>query len=139
MTGVEQTIRIRASVVDEIVAHARADAPMECCGLLLGSDTRIEGAYRARNALLSPTRYQVHAEDHFAALRAARTAGLAIVGAYHSHPRSSAVPSPTDLAEALHPDFVWIVVGLRGDDPPDVRAYRLESGNFRELTLVTFS
>jgi proteasome lid subunit RPN8/RPN11 len=138
MTGVDQTIRIRAGVIDEIVAHARDEAPVECCGLLLGSGTRIEGAYRTRNSLLSPTRYQVAAEDHFAALRAARTAGLAVVGSYHSHPRSSAAPSPTDLAEALHPDFVWVVVGLRGDDPPDVRAYTLEAGNFRELTLVTF-
>jgi proteasome lid subunit RPN8/RPN11 len=97
-----------------------------------------DGAH-APNALLSPTRYQVDPEDHFAALRAARTAGLSIVGAYHSHPRSSALPSPTDLEDALHPDFIWMVVGLQAGDSPDVRAYRLESGNFRSLTLVTFS
>jgi proteasome lid subunit RPN8/RPN11 len=136
MTVIEESVEIRAGVIEELVAHARADAPQECCGLLLGSGNRIEGAYRARNTLGSSTRYEVDPEDHFAALRAARTAGLAVVGAYHSHPRSPAVPSATDLAEALHPDFIWVVVGLRGEEPPDVRAYRLESGNFRPLTLV---
>jgi proteasome lid subunit RPN8/RPN11 len=137
MPALEECVEIRAGVMEELVAHARADAPLECCGLLLGTGARIEGAFRARNALASRTRYQVDPEDHFAALRAARTAGLAVVGAYHSHPRSSAVPSATDLAEALHPDFIWIVVGLHAD-PPDVRAFRLESGNFRPVALVTF-
>lgn len=132
-------VSIRAGVIDDIVAHARADAPLECCGLLLGMGLRIEGAYRARNAVSSPTRYQIEPEDHFAALRAARTASLAVVGAYHSHPHTSAAPSATDIAEASYPDFIWLVVGLPADSPPDVRAYRIEAGNFQPLPLVTFS
>ena len=135
----ELTVEIRAGAVAEIVAHARADAPLECCGLLIGLGCRIEGVYRARNSRSSPTRYQVEAEDHFAALRAARAAGLAVVGAYHSHPRSSAAPSATDLAEAFHPEFIWIVVGLPDREVPDIRAFRLDAGNFRPLSLVTFS
>ena len=136
----ERTVEIRASVIDDIVAHARDDAPLECCGLLLGSGTRVEAAHRARNTLLSPTRYAVEPEDHFAALRAARTAGLSVVGAYHSHPRSPAVPSPTDLAEASYPDFIWLIVGVQGEGgQPEVRAFRLEPGNFHPLPLVTFS
>ena len=51
------------------------------------------------------------------------------MGAYHSHPRSAAVPSATDLAEAHYEEFMYDIVSLAGDEP-DARIYRLDGGRF---------
>ncbi len=135
MTG-ESSARIRHALLDEILAHARSEAPLECCGLLLGRAGRIEESVRARNALASRTRFLIEPEDHFAALRHARQLGLEILGAYHSHPRGDAVPSPRDLDEATDPELLHLIVGL---PQGTLRAYRLSDRNFRLVELVPFT
>lgn len=116
-----------------MLAHARAEAPRECCGLLVGKDASIIRSVRARNSANTATRYLIEPEDHFAAIRAARAEGLEIVGAYHSHPSSAPVPSPTDIAEAdSGADFLYVIVSLANDE---VRAYRINEGVCKPLAL----
>jgi [CysO sulfur-carrier protein]-S-L-cysteine hydrolase len=121
---------------EEIVAHARREAPRECCGLLVGRGGAIEEAVRARNLADAPTRYFMDPRDHFDALRHARSRGVDVLGFYHSHPHSAAWPSETDRAEAHYADHVYLIVSL-ADDEPDVRLFRLVDGNFLELMFVT--
>jgi len=84
----------------------------------------------------SPTTYLVDPADHFAAIRRARAQGRSVVGAYHSHPRSPAIPSPTDVREAHDPDFVYLIVSLADPRTPDVRGYRLSAEELVEVQLV---
>jgi proteasome lid subunit RPN8/RPN11 len=122
---------IRADVIADIEAHARDTAPEECCGLLVGSADAVDASVRARNlANDRERRYRIDPRDHFSAIRHARTLGLEVVGAYHSHPESPAIPSETDRAEAFEA-FVFVIVG-----PSATRAWRLSSGNFTEVPLV---
>jgi proteasome lid subunit RPN8/RPN11 len=128
-------VTLAGGVLAAILDHARQSAPHECCGLLIGDATRITSAVRARNIADEPTRrYRVDPHDHIAAIRLARHRNELVVGAYHSHPRSHAVPSATDAAEAF-PDFVFLIVGL-ASDPPDVRAWTWAEGNFALVALV---
>ncbi len=129
-------IRIRTAVLDTMISHAREDVPLECCGLLLGAGNLVDECVRTRNARASETAYLVDPTEHFAAVRRARRDGRAILGAYHSHPRSPAVPSPTDLAEAHDADLLYVIVSLAEIGSPDVRGYRLEDGNFVPMPLV---
>jgi proteasome lid subunit RPN8/RPN11 len=131
-----RSVHVQREVVEQILAHARAAAPLECCGLLLGTPERLDAALAARNLLASPTRFELDPVDHFAAIRRARGLGVAVVGVYHSHPASAPVPSFRDLAEASYPDFVYLIAGL---PEADVRAYRLVEGNFHPVALVPFS
>jgi proteasome lid subunit RPN8/RPN11 len=114
-------------VIDSMIDHARRDAPLECCGLLAAQDGVIDQAIPTRNLKTSPVAFQIDPADHFAALKRTRAEGREIVGAYHSHPRSPAVPSSTDLAEAHYEAFLYVIVSLAGATP-DVRAYRLVPG-----------
>ena len=129
-------VQISREAIGEMIAHAQDEAPNECCGLLIGTPGKISRVARARNRQASPTRYLIEPEDHFGALRAARAVNLAVVGAYHSHPASAAVPSETDLAEGTYPEFVYVIVSLANGRGPDVRGYRLTAGGFSNVTLV---
>lgn len=134
------TVQIRRSVLAEMDAHARAELPNECCGLLIGSADQIARVARARNLRASPTRYLIDPEDHFAAIRAARAEGLEVVGAYHSHPGAPPIPSATDLAEANDPHCLSVIIspGAEGQ-PPEVRAFLLTGKGFEAVDLVPFA
>ncbi len=132
-------VGIRAAVRAAIIAHAVEAAPRECCGLLIGAHGVLEEAVQARNVRDGHTTYQIDPADHFAAIRRARREGRTVVGAYHSHPRSPAVPSATDLSEAQDPAFLYLIVSLATPDDPDVRAYRLEDGRYRPVPMTAMA
>jgi proteasome lid subunit RPN8/RPN11 len=137
-SGAGPRVEVRRTVLEALVAHAREEAPTECCGLLVGRAGRIERAVRARNTLDSPTRYLIDPADQIAATRSARENGEAVVGFYHSHPASSPTPSATDRAEAAYPGHWYLIVspGSASADA-EVRGFRLcDSGNFLPVTLV---
>jgi [CysO sulfur-carrier protein]-S-L-cysteine hydrolase len=104
--------------------------------MLVGSGASVAEAVPARNIAEKATRFLIDPRDHIAAIRRARERGLAVLGFYHSHPQSPAVPSETDRAEAAYPDNLYMIVSL-SEDRPELRLYRLTDGNFRELAFVT--
>ncbi|MBI3490449.1 MAG: M67 family metallopeptidase [Acidobacteria bacterium] len=136
LNAARTSIRMRSRVVADVVRHARETAPAECCGLLLGGDAAIEEAARTRNASDNPSRFVIDPADHIACRRDARDRGLAVLGFYHSHPRSGAVPSATDREEAAYPGHLYLIVSLAAD-VPDLRLFQLDQGNFRSIPFVT--
>jgi proteasome lid subunit RPN8/RPN11 len=126
-------MQIAASALSDILHHARETAPRECCGLLVGSGDAVVRTVRAANLDPAPTRYSIDPIDHFRAIRGARADSLEVVGAYHSHPASAAIPSATDIAEATSgADFVYLIVSLVDED---VRAYRIDEGTAVRIPL----
>lgn len=131
---------IARAVLDDLLEHARVESPRECCGLLIGRPGHVEQSVRARNRARHATRYLIEPEDHFGALRRARSAGLAVVGFYHSHPSSPPIPSAVDRERAEYPGHTYVIVFPGAPpQPPEIRAFELqEDGNFRALALVPF-
>jgi proteasome lid subunit RPN8/RPN11 len=132
----EESEKIRVRVIVDVVRHARESAPMECCGLLLGDEGGVGEAVRTRNVSADPSRFVIDPADHIARRREARERGLAVLGFYHSHPRSAAVPSASDREEAAYPGHLYLIVGL-ASDPPDLGLYQFDAGNFRQVPFVT--
>jgi proteasome lid subunit RPN8/RPN11 len=58
-----------------------------------------------------------------------------LVGIYHSHPAGAALPSAADVAEATWPDVAYVIIGLGAAGEPEVRAWRLQHGQAREVRL----
>ena len=122
-------VKISSAAIAEMLAHARTDAPNECCGLLLGRRLVVERIVRAHNLRASPTRFLVDPEDHFAAMRSARTDGIHVIGAYHSHPSSAPEPSASDIAEANSgADFLYVIVSPAAEVGAELRAYFVKNG-----------
>ena len=112
---------------EEIIAHARAAAPCECCGLIGGSsEGRAQTIYAARNvAADSFVTYEAAPEDLFAAQREMRRRGEQLLAIYHSHPRAhEPEPSATDLRLAYYPAAVYFIVGLANPEAC-LRAFRI--------------
>jgi proteasome lid subunit RPN8/RPN11 len=129
-------VTIVGAALAEMFAHAREEAPNECCGVLIGGTEAILAAVRARNLALSPTRYVLDPEDHFAAQRNARARNLQVVGFYHSHPRSAAFPSDSDIAESAYAEAIYVIVGIR-DGAQEAKAFTISrDGGVQERALT---
>jgi proteasome lid subunit RPN8/RPN11 len=119
--------------LEEIVAHAREDAPDECCGLVAGRDGRSARVFRMTNAAHSPLRFEVAPLEVMKTLEEIDEAGLEVGGLYHSHTRTAPYPSQTDLTYAeAWPGTPWIIVGLANGDA-EVRTYRIDGADVSEL------
>jgi [CysO sulfur-carrier protein]-S-L-cysteine hydrolase len=134
----EGPIRLPRAIADAILAQAHAESPLEACGLIPGAAFAADGGeplryVPCRNALASPVRYTIHPEDLLRVAIDADDAGGVIWGIAHSHVRSPAVPSPTDVDLAYYPDAVYLVVSL--SDAPALRAWRIADGSAREVEL----
>jgi len=123
-----------ADMADDILERSRAELPNEACGLLAGDDSGIRRLYCVSNADASPVSYTIDPAGHFAALQDAELNGWELIGAFHSHVEGPAYPSPTDVAGAAEPGWIWLVVGpIAG--VPEIRAYRIEAGEIIEQEL----
>lgn len=128
-------MRIASSLIDEIVAHAREEVPNECCGMVAGMDGEATRVYRAKNAEASPFRYTVDPQDQFKITMEIEDRGEEIAAIYHSHTKSPAEPSQTDINLAENwPEPLYLICSLAGDGP-DVRAWAIRDGKVEEVGL----
>ncbi|MBI2866491.1 MAG: M67 family metallopeptidase [Chloroflexi bacterium] len=109
----------------QIIAHAREEAPNECVGILGGAGGQVLSLYRGINAEHSPRRYSLDPKDLYRIHRDLDDHGWEVVGIYHSHPQAGAYFSDTDLKLAFWTNAVYIVVSLLDPGQPEMRAYRV--------------
>ena len=128
------TLAVPDLLLEEVIAHAREDAPLECCGLLAGHIRDGVGIVTSRfaieNELRSPTDYLTNARGMFFAFRHMRERGLELLAIYHSHPTSAPIPSRRDIERNTYgKSVVHLIVGFVGAEP-EVRGWWLtEAGN----------
>src|SRR4051794_20834774 len=128
-------MRISRALFDDVIAHARADAPNECCGMIASRDGEAVAVHRARNAAASPLRYEIEGMEQFRIQSAIEDAGLDLGAIYHSHTRSAPYPSQTDINLAFYPESLYVIVGVKDRDAPEVRAYRIQDGQVSDAPL----
>ncbi len=128
-------LRLPRSLFDEIVDHARAEAPNECCGMIASVDGRGVAVHRVRNSAASPLRYEMDGMEQYRVQTAIEDAGQQLGAIYHSHTRSDPYPSQTDINLAFYPESLYVIVGVKGSEP-DVRAWTILDGRVGEAELI---
>lgn len=136
-----EDLRLPAGVAEDMIAHSLEGRPDEACGLLSAKNGEIVGAIRMSNAASSPVRYALDPKEQFQAYRALEDRGLDLGGVFHSHTRTEAYPSPTDVRLASE-DVPYVIVSL-ASEPPSIRAFKIvkenwddEDGDIREIPVV---
>lgn len=117
---------------EQLVDHARTTAPNECCGYLRARDGSVQEVVGGENLRASPYGYELDASSLLAANQLDEAGEE--VGIYHSHPRSPAEPSQTDINLAHYPHWSYLIVSLQGE--PHVRSWKIADGNVREETVI---
>jgi proteasome lid subunit RPN8/RPN11 len=121
-----------------MVAHCVAGRPHEACGILAAANGQMVKVFRMTNADASPVRYSLDPKEQLAVYNTIDSNGWDLAGVFHSHTRTEAYPSPTDVRLAGE-DVPYVIVSL-AKEPPVIRAFRIvkdswlaESGDIEEI------
>lgn len=135
------SVLIPKELAEEMIEHCRAGAPNEACGLLAVKDGRVVGVFKMANASASPVRYALDPREQFAVYKRLDEQGWELGAVFHSHTRTDAYPSPTDVRLATE-DVPYVIVSL-AEEPPRFRAFRIkkerwmdERGDIEEVAVV---
>jgi proteasome lid subunit RPN8/RPN11 len=118
--------------VDQILRQMREGFPNETCGVIASKNGIAQKVYPIRNASDSPVHYEMDPQEQLMALLDIEENGWDLGAIYHSHTRTRAYPSATDIGLAAYPDALQIIVSLADFEHPDIRAYRIHDGQVSE-------
>jgi len=119
-------INIPQSIFRQIVEHAKRESPLECCGILSGKDNTVEKAYELKNAEESPTRYSMSPQDQLKVFEEMEKESMKMLAVYHSHPHTIPFPSETDVKLTFYPEISSIIISLKEEKNPVVKAFRID-------------
>ncbi|HEV7401078.1 MAG TPA: M67 family metallopeptidase [Solirubrobacterales bacterium] len=130
-------MRIAKSLIDEMVAHAQEDLPNECCGMVGGAGGEASVVLPVVNSAASPLRFEMDPQGQYNALKAIEDDGKELLAIYHSHTKSPAYPSQTDVNQAVNwPDAIYLIVSLQDADAPEVKGYWLKDLKIADAELI---
>ena len=98
---------------DKLVAHAIEQQPNESCAMLLGkkvgNDWNVKEVFLTQNIDDSQTNFTISPEELLQGYQLAEKMQLELVGVFHSHPNSDAIPSSTDKKFMQNNPVPWII------------------------------
>jgi proteasome lid subunit RPN8/RPN11 len=124
----------------KVEADARARAPVEACGILVGrqkeGDFEVVDVIKTSNVMESPTRFEIDPEELYRVMKGAEAEGLEIVGFYHSHLGYGAGPSIVDLDRMKFlPNLVWLICDISAEGA-NFGAFSMRGDKLAELELA---
>jgi proteasome lid subunit RPN8/RPN11 len=129
------SFRLPQAFADAIIKQALSEHPNEACGLLAGTPGEAKSIFPMTNAERSPVIYRMEPAEQLRVFNEIDKAGLDLVAIYHSHTRSPAYPSSTDVSLAYYPETVYLIVSLADKDAPALRGFNVRDGKVTEIAL----
>ena len=108
-----------------MVDHAKKEWPLECCGILGGKGEVVEKAFELRNAEESAVRYFMDPQEQLRIFEEMEGQSMEMVAIYHSHPHTIPFPSETDVKMAFYPEVSSIIISLKDERNPLIKAFRI--------------
>ena len=104
---------------ETLINHAKRCAPSESCALLFGKmnpdSCMVSDVFLAENVDDSPVNFTISNEELLKGYDLAEKKKLDVVGIFHSHPTSDAIPSSTDVKFMEMNPVVWVIFSNRDD------------------------
>jgi [CysO sulfur-carrier protein]-S-L-cysteine hydrolase len=120
-------VSLRETHRQQVFEHCRAESPNEACGVLAGRGGRVEKVYTARNVVedeKKPILYEIDPKDLLRIFQDIDESDLQFLGIFHSHVKSEAKPSATDIRLSYYPDAVYFMISLLGPEP-ELKAWKI--------------
>jgi len=131
-------VRIPKAIFQEMVDHAKREWPLECCGILGGKDKTIQKSFELQNTEKSPVLYSMSPREQMKVFEEMEKESMKMVAIYHSHPHTIPFPSETDVKLTFYPDVSSIIISLKEEENPVVKAFQIgkEAISVEEIEVI---
>jgi proteasome lid subunit RPN8/RPN11 len=119
-------VRIPKTIFQEMIDHAKREWPLECCGILGGKDRTVQKSFELQNTEKSPVLYSMSPPDQMKVFEEMEKESMKMIAIYHSHPHTIPFPSETDVKLTFYPDVSSIIISLKEEENPVVKAFQIE-------------
>jgi proteasome lid subunit RPN8/RPN11 len=126
------SLKIPGNIIEQMVHQAKAEAPVESCGILAGRSGQVEKLYQMKNTDQNHDHFMMAPEEQFKVVKDIRAVGLEMLAIYHSHPESPARPSVEDVRLALTQGVIYVIVSLQNTEPV-IKGFIIEDNNVTEV------
>ncbi len=125
--GADTLLSINNNKLDDIKNQVKRSYPLECCGLLIGTNTSEKKVVEVRqvenkNTERTHDRYEIEGKEFMKVDKEAKKKGLQIIGIYHSHPDHPAVPSAFDTDHAWA-GYSYMIIAIEKREKVDIRSW----------------
>ena len=126
-------IHFSKKIYDAVIQHARSGYPNEACGILAGprQGEALE-FFPMRNMDESSISYFMDPKEQLSLFKKMRESKIEMVGIFHSHVASNAVPSQKDVRLAFYPDVSYLIVSLSDLKKPVLKSYKIHNEKVTE-------
>ena len=118
-------VRIPKSIYQRMIEHAQKELPLECCGILSGKEKTVQKAYELQNIEESSIQYSMSPREQLKVFEDMEKESMEMVAIYHSHPHTIPFPSETDVRLAFYPDVFSIIISLKEEENPVMKAFQI--------------
>ena len=108
-----------------MIDHARRENPIECCGILGGSDETVQKSFEIKNVESSSVQFLMDPQEQLHTFEVMENSSMEMVAIYHSHPRTIPFPSETDVQKTFDSEMPSIIISLKEKNEPVVKAFRI--------------
>lgn len=144
---------ITHSAYEQLITICMKAKPLEACGIVVSSHLNlaspkllfeaadypvVDTIIPITNTHINPTySFSFHPAEWTAAYYDMQKNRQTLVGLFHSHPRTPAIPSSSD-SEGFLPasELLYWIISLQNSEAPHVQPYRRSQGTFIPLQLM---
>lgn len=118
-------LRIPETIYQEMLNHAKRESPLECCGILGGKDKTVRKSFELQNTEKSPVLYSMSPQEQMEVFEEMERESMEMIAIYHSHPQTIPFPSETDVKLTFYPDVSSVIISLKEEGNPVVKAFQI--------------
>lgn len=131
----EYILKITKDVYENMIAYCQMAIPYEACGLLSGHGSTAKTLWKLKNESQSLNRFHMSVEAIKHSVQLMGKMGEDLVGIFHSHPSSKAIPSSHDIENNPYKDLAYLIVSLQKGNK-DVGCFKMDGRTVSSMKII---
>lgn len=128
-------MKIKQSIINEMIEWMRENIPLEACGILVGKDGIIDEFIKMENIAKSEKFFEMDPLELMKVFDQVDNLNKEVIGIFHSHPITEPYPSKTDLERNEIIDHLIFVISSLRTGSPEIKAYTIKNKDIREIPI----
>lgn len=124
------------NLMSQLLKHVYEQWPQEACGFIILTNKRTVRIKPISNIASNPEhQFYMNPPEVLSTFREMEINQETLMGIYHSHPKTEAIPSASDIAQWQFPDSIALIISAK-QPQPKLAAWRIDYGSVSRVPII---